>query len=78
MLTLIEGLSVLQIAVGILHELVFGALTAEAVSVAFYRCIDGAIGLHILVVGEAPSTHIVELAGRRIGGTGKADEEYAS
>jgi hypothetical protein len=33
--------------------------------------------MHILVVGEAPSTHVVEVAGHRIGRTGKADEEYA-
>jgi hypothetical protein len=33
--------------------------------------------LHVLVIGETPGTHVAELAGHRIGRTGKADDEDA-
>jgi hypothetical protein len=33
--------------------------------------------LHILVIGETPGTHVAQLAGHRIGRTGKADDEDA-
>ena len=76
-LTLIEGLGLRQIAARILHELAPGVRAAEAVGFALDRRIDGAIRLHVLVIGETPGTHVAELAGHRIGRTGKADDEYA-
>jgi hypothetical protein len=33
--------------------------------------------LHVLVIGETPGTHVAELAGHRLGPTGKADDEDA-
>jgi hypothetical protein len=77
MLTLKEGLGLRQIAARILHELALGVRAAEAVGIALDRRIDGAIRLHVLVIGETPGTHVAELAGHRIGRTGKADDEYA-
>src|SRR6476660_5625032 len=77
MLTLIEGLGLRQIAARILHELALGVRAAEAVGLALDRRIDGAIRLHVLVIGETPGTHVAELAGHRIGRTGKADDEDA-
>jgi len=77
MLALIKALSLLQICVRALHEVGLGVLAAEAVRAALYRRVDRAICLHVLVVGEAPSTHVVELASHRIGRTGKAHEEDA-
>ena len=76
-LALIKGLSLLQVCVRAFHEVGLGVLAAEAVGATLYRRVDGAICLHVLVVGEAPRTHVVELASHRIGGTGKADDEYA-
>ena len=67
MLTLIERLGLREITARILHELALGVRAAEAVGVALDRRIDGAIRLHVLVVGETPGTHVSELAGRRIG-----------
>src|SRR5262249_31991144 len=78
MLALIEGLGLRQIAARILHELALGVRTAEAVGLAFDRCVNGAIRLPVLVIGETPGTHVAELTGRRIGRTGKADENDAS
>jgi hypothetical protein len=75
MLTLIERLGLREITARILHELALGVRAAEAVGVALDRRIDGAIRLHVLVVGETPGTHVSELAGQRIGRTGKADDE---
>ena len=77
MLTLIEGLGLRQIAARILHELALGVRAAEAVGLALDRRIYGAIRLHVLVIGETPGTHVAELAGHRIGRTGKADDEDA-
>src|SRR5262249_42736999 len=77
MLALIEGLGLRQIAARILHELALGVGATEAVGLAFDRCVDGAIRLHVLMIGETPGTHVAELAGRRIGRTGKADEDDA-
>ena len=77
MLTLIEGLRLRQIAARILHELALGVRAAEAVGLALDRRIDGAIRLHVLVIGETPGTHVAELAVQRIGRTGKADDEDA-
>jgi hypothetical protein len=76
-LALIKGLSLLEVCVRAFHEVGLGVLAAEAVGATLYRRVDGAICLHVLVVGEAPRTHVVELASHRIGRTGKADEEYA-
>ena len=64
-LTLIEGLGLHQIAARILHELALGVRAAEAVGIALDRRIDGAIRLHVLVIGETPGTHVAELAGHR-------------
>jgi Fusaric acid resistance protein-like len=61
-LTLIEGLGLRQIAARILHELAPGVRAAEAVGFALDRRVDGAIRLHILVIGETPGTHVAELA----------------
>src|SRR6476660_5357168 len=76
-LALIKGLGLLQVCVRAFHKVVLGVLAAEAVGATLYRRADGAICLHVLVVGESPRTHVVELASHRIGRTGKADEEYA-
>src|SRR5512132_2701506 len=51
--------------------------TDESPGLALDRRIDGAIRLHVLVIGETPGTHVAELAGHRIGRTGKADDEDA-
>ena len=75
--TLIEGLGLRQIDARILHELTLSVRAAEAVGLALDRRIDGAIRLHVLVIGETPGTHVAELAGHRIGRTGKADNEDA-
>ena len=77
MLTLIERLSLRQITGRVLHELALSVRAAEAVGLALDRRIDGAIRLHVLVIGETPGTHVAELAGHRIGRTGKADDEDA-
>jgi hypothetical protein len=77
MLTFIEGLGLRQIADRTLHKLALGVRAAEAVGLALDRRIDGAIRLHVLVIGETPGTHVPELAGHRIGRTGKADDEDA-
>src|SRR5262245_37473371 len=77
MLTLIEALGLRQIAARILHKLALSVRAAEAVGLAIDRRIDRAIRLHILVIGETPGTHVAELAGHRIGRTGKADDEDA-
>ena len=76
MFALIEGLGLRQITTRILHELALCVRAAEAVRLAFDRRIDGTIRLHILVIGEAPGTHIAELAVYSIRRTGEADDEH--
>ena len=51
-----------------------GVRAAEAVGLPLDRRIDGAIRLHVLVIGETPGTHVAKLAGRRIRRTGKAND----
>jgi hypothetical protein len=72
---LIEGLGLSQIGVRALHEIVLGLLTAEAVGLALYRRIDGAIRLYVFLIGEAPGTHIGKLACHGIGCGGKSKYE---
>src|SRR5262245_22351862 len=60
-LALVEGLGLSKIGVGILHELRLGLGVAEAVGLALDRRIDGAIRLHVLMIGKAPAAHIIEL-----------------
>ena len=75
MFTLIEGLGLRQITARILHELALSVRAAEAVGLAFDRRIDGAIRLHVLVIGEAPGTHIAELPSGGKGRGGKSKHE---
>ena len=74
-LTLIEGLGLRQITARILHELALSVRAAEAVGPAFDRRIDRAIRLNVLVIGEAPGTHIAELPSGGIGRDGKSKHE---
>src|SRR6188768_3512645 len=74
-LALVEGLGLGKIGVGILHELRLGLGVAEAVGLALDRRIDGAIRLHVLMIGKAPATHIVELASGRESRRAKAERK---
>ena len=71
MFALIEGIGLRQISAWILHELLLRILAAEAVGLALNCRVDGAISLHVLVIGEAPGTHIVELPGHGKGRSGQ-------
>jgi hypothetical protein len=74
-LALIKGLGLRQIAAWILHKLALSVRAAKAVGLALDRRIDGAIRLHVLVVGEAPGAHIAELPSGGIGRGGKSKHE---
>jgi hypothetical protein len=73
--TLIERLGLRQITPRILQELALGVRAAEAIRFALDRRIDGAIRLHVLVIGETPAAHIAELPSGGIGGAGKSKQE---
>jgi hypothetical protein len=73
-ITLIEGLCLRQITARILHELALSVRAAEAVGLALDHCIDGAMRLHVLVIGETPGAHIAELPSGGIG-RGKSKHE---
>ena len=75
MLALIEGLGLRQITAWILHKLALSVRAAEAVGLALDRRIDGAIRLHVLVIGETPAAHIAELPSGGIGRGGKSKRE---
>src|SRR6185437_5710454 len=75
---LIEGLGLSQIGIGTLHELALGVLAAEAVGLALEARTNGAIRLHVLVIGKAPTAHIVELTGCREGRRGEAKADGGS
>src|SRR5215475_4079748 len=76
-LALVEGLGLGKVGVGILHELRLGLGVAEAIGLSFDRRIDGAIRLHVLMIGKAPAAHIVELASSRESSCGKAERKCA-
>ena len=75
MFALIEGCSFVQIASWVFHEVGFGVLAAKAIGLARDRRVDGAIRLHVFVIGQAPGTHVAELASRGISRRGKSQHE---
>src|SRR6188472_4381568 len=75
MFALIEGLSFGQIGSWVLHKVGFGVLAAKAIGLARDRRVDGAIRLHVFVIGQTPGTHVAELASRGISRGGKSQHE---
>src|SRR4029078_2896428 len=76
-LALVEGLGLGKIGVGILHEFLLGLGVAEELGLDVDHRIDGAIRLHVLMIGKAPATHIVKLASGRESRRGKAERKCA-
>jgi len=52
-----------HVALGVLHKLGLGVLTAEAISLAVDNGVDRAVRLNVFVEGQTLRTHIVELSG---------------
>ena len=74
MFALIEGLSLGEIAMRVLHKVDLGLLAAKAVGPSVRR-IYSAIRLYILMVCKTPGTLIAEFASHGISRGGKSKHE---